>query len=228
MKINNALYPHRLTIFLVSLIAILFGTLIIPSRLFDSVFVPLFFMVNILSGILLIAKKKNIRRVFIGLLVITLLTHIPSALFEKVSEIFTYVRFTILFLFYCLVTLEIIAEVWHSELVNSNVILGLICGYLCLGLIGFFICTSIELVEPGSFSGLISRQVNPHENRDGLTYFSYITLLTIGYGDILPATSLAKNAAMLIGLMGQFYMVIITAIVVGKFINQTNTSSKNE
>ena len=228
MKINNALYPHRLTIFLVSLIAILFGTLIIPSRLFDSVFVPLFFMVNILSGILLIAKKKNIRRVFIGLLVITLSTHIPSALFEKVLEIFTYVRFTILFLFYCLVTLEIIAEVWHSELVNSNVILGLICGYLCLGLIGFFICTSIELVEPGSFSGLISRQVNPHENRDGLTYFSYITLLTIGYGDILPATSLAKNAAMLIGLMGQFYMVIITAIVVGKFINQTNTSSKNE
>ena len=162
------------------------------------------------------------------MLSITILTYILSALFEQESEILTYVRFSFLFLFYCLVTLEIIRQVWQSKQVNSNVILGLICGYICLGLLGFFICTSIELVDPGSFKGLVERQVNIAENREGLVYFSYITLLTIGYGDIVPATKLARNASMLIGLLGQFYMVIITAIVVGKFINQTNTGSKKE
>jgi voltage-gated potassium channel Kch len=98
----------------------------------------------------------------------------------------------------------------------------LISGYVCLGLLGFFICTSIELLAPGSFNGLVSREVNPTENTEGLIYFSYITLLTIGYGDIAPVTRVAKSASMLIGLLGQFYMVIITAIVVGKFISQAN------
>ncbi len=52
-------------------------------------------------------------------------------------------------------------------------------------------------------------------------YYSYITLLTIGYGDILPVTTLAQKAAMLIGLSGQIYLVVITAIVVGKYISQS-------
>jgi len=228
MKIHNAMYPHRFTIFLVSLIAILFGTLIIPSGIFESVFVPLFFIVNILAGILLISNKKNQRKIFIAMLLLTILTYVLAAIFEQGTEKLTYARFIILFLFYSMVTLEIISQVWQSVRVNRTVILGLISGYICLGLLGFFICNSIELVDPGSFKGLVEREVNIDENREGLVYFSYITLLTIGYGDIVPATKLAKNATMLIGLMGQFYMVIITAIVVGKFISQTNTGLKKE
>ena len=54
-------------------------------------------------------------------------------------------------------------------------------------------------------------------------YFAYITLMTIGYGDILPITDLAQKASMFIGLIGQFYLVILTAIVVGKYINQSST-----
>jgi hypothetical protein len=212
----------------VSLTAILFGTLIIPKGLFESVFAPLFFTVNLLAGILLISKKKIPRNIFIGLLVFTILTYLISALFEQESENLTYVRFSILFLFYCMVTLEIIAQVWHSEYVNRNVILGLISGYICLGLIGFFICNSIELIDPGSFKGLASQELNPEEHREGLVYYSYITLLTIGYGDIVPTSKLARNAAMLIGLLGQFYMVIITAIVVGKFISQRNRDQRGD
>jgi len=226
MKLVQQLYPIRFVIFVVSLTAVLFGTLIIPTGLFERVFAPLFFIVNILAGILLISKKKIPRRVFMGLLAFTVLTYIVSALFEQESENLTYVRFTILFLFYCMVTFEIIGQVWQSEYVNRNVILGLISGYICLGLIGFFICTSIELIDPGSFTGLVSQQMNPEENREGLVYYSYITLLTIGYGDIVPTSKLARNAAMLIGLLGQFYMVIITAIVVGKFISQRNRDPK--
>ncbi|WP_101449582.1 ion channel [Aquimarina sp. MAR_2010_214] len=51
-------------------------------------------------------------------------------------------------------------------------------------------------------------------------YYSYITLMTIGYGEIIPVTSLSQKAAILVGMMGQFYLVILTAIVVGKYINQ--------
>lgn len=228
MNIHKATYPHRFIIFLVSLIAVLFGSLFIPPGLHELLFGPLFFIINILAGTLLISEKKGQRRIFLGMLLLTLLSYILAMLFEPEAINFTYVRFTILFLFYSLVTLEIISQVWRSKRVNKTVILGLISGYICLGLLGFFICTSIELIAPGSFNGLVPREVNANENTEGLVYFSYITLLTIGYGDITPVTRVARSAAMLIGLLGQFYLVIITAIVVGKFISQSNIDLKKE
>ena len=78
---------------------------------------------------------------------------------------------------------------------------------------------------PGSFHGIVERAVDPVKNREDLFYFSFITLMSIGYGDIAPVGKVARNAAVIIGLMGQFYTVILTAIVVGKFINQLNTDS---
>ncbi len=76
------------------------------------------------------------------------------------------------------------------------------------------------MAHPNSFEGLYSATFNAGEFTERIMYFSYITLLTIGYGDILPITPLAQKAVVLIGLAGQFYLVIITAIVVGKYINQ--------
>lgn len=226
MNLRETLYPLRFTIFLVSLIAVLFGSLFIPPKVHELVFGPLFFIINILAGTLLISEKIGQRRIFIGMLLLTLLSYIFALLFKPEAVNFTYVRFVILFLFYAMVTLEIISQVWRSKHVNQTVILGLISGYICLGLLGFFICTSIELIDPGSFNGLVSRAVSPEENTEGLMYFSYITLLTIGYGDVAPVTRMARSASMLIGLLGQFYMVIITAIVVGKFISQDKNEKK--
>ena len=119
-----------------------------------------------------------------------------------------------MFLYYIVVTYELIKQVWHAKLVNKTVIFGLISGYLSLGFIGFFICTSIEFVHPGSFQGNISAE----SLTDSLMYYSYISMMTIGFGDITPSTLLAQKATILIGLLGQFYLVIITGVVVGKFI----------
>ena len=62
MNLRKVLYPQRFTIFLVSLIAILFGSLIVPPKLQELVFGPLFFGINILAGTLLISKKKGQRK----------------------------------------------------------------------------------------------------------------------------------------------------------------------
>jgi voltage-gated potassium channel len=48
--------------------------------------------------------------------------------------------------------------------------------------------------------------------------------MTIGYGDISPITPIAQKATIFIGLIGQFYLVVLTAIVVGKYINQKSTN----
>jgi hypothetical protein len=196
----------------------------VPLDLFDTYVTPIFFVVNILAGMLLISKKKKLHRLFIALFAISILVVLISSYLVRDDIVFRYIRFAILFSFYCFVTYEIIAQVWQSTEVNRGVILGLMCGYICIGLVGFFICISVELLEPGSFSGLPTLKLNPEAYGDGLIYYSFITLLTIGYGDITPISQLARNASVVIGLMGQFYLVIVTAVVIEKYIRHSRRS----
>ncbi len=214
----DSCYKFRFEIFMVTQLGILFGSLIVPSGVFENVLEPLLFMINLLAGVLFLVRSPKLMWFAISMLVLSTLVFIWSTLMGNASKEVNFVRMTGYFLFYLVVSFEIIKQVWYAESISKNVIFGLISGFISLGLIGFFICLSIEMVNPGSFliapigvSGLMTEQ---------LMYFSFITLMTIGYGDILPITDLAQKAAMLIGLIGQFYLVIITAVVVGKFIQQ--------
>ncbi len=146
---------------------------------------------------------------------------------NKNENPFNFVRMTIYFLFYIVVTYEIIKQVWKAKKVDKNVFLGLISGYISLGFIGFFICLSIELVHPASFSRLLITSNSPEALVESLMYYSQITLLTIGYGDII-SHCICSKAAVLIGLMGQMYLVVITAIIVGKYISQKQHQITNK
>ena len=215
----DQLYQKRFVLFLITLAAILFGNLVFPEKIYEDYITPLFFVLNVLTGILLVSRSIGKRRIFIGLLVVLLLTHLTEALEFTTFQTSDYIRFGILFLFFTLVTKEIISQVWQSNDVDHIVILGVMSGYICLGLLGYFLFMSIEFIDPGSFKGITDGAVSTQDRTDVL-YFSYISLLTIGYGEIVPISDLYKSASVLIGLLGQFYLVIITAIVVGKFDRQ--------
>lgn len=215
------LYPYRFEIFFFSQIGILFGSLIVPSAFFETFLSPALFFINLLAGIVLLLKQKKVMWFLVALVVISTLL-LGSNLIETTNEAAVgLIKMLTYFLFYVVVTSEIIKQVWRATRVSKNVIFGLVSGYISLGLIGFFICLSIEMAYPNSFSGLIEG-ISITEN---LMYYSYITLLTIGYGDIVPINALAHKAAILIGLLGQIYLVVLTAIVVGKYINQNSFSN---
>ena len=131
----------------------------------------------------------------------------------QVVKLFSY------FIFFGFVTFETIEQVAKARQVEKNVIMGLISGYLALGLLSFFLFYVIEYFEPNSYSNLVFDGATERTTQK-LLYFSYVTLLTIGYGEIVPVSELAQKGAILVALIGQFYMVILTAIVVGKYISQ--------
>lgn len=133
-------------------------------------------------------------------------------------RLFTY------FIFYVMITFQMIHEVWHAKEVSNRVMLGLMSGYICLGLVGLFAFLSIEYFHPNSFGGL-----NPDlPIGNQLQYLSFITLLTVGYGDLLHITALAQRTSIMIGLVGQFYLVIIMAVVMEKFIRHRNKKEETE
>jgi len=224
-KLN--LYKYRFELFFISLLSILFGELIIPGALFEIYISPILFQLNIFLGIVLISKKKKTMWFLITLMLITGFVIGFSFLDNRNKEVFDFIRISSYFLFYIIVTVELIKQVWHTKLITKNVFYGVISGYISLGLIGFFLCLAIELSHPNSYTGIYSTVQEPQIWTESLMYYSYVTLLTIGYGEITPITSVAKKTSILIGLMGQFYLVIVTAIIVGKFISQS-TDIKNK
>jgi len=167
----------------------------------------------------MISKTKKLKYFFLFLFAIVVYLAIRSQIVTKKNEIAEIIRITVYFVFYILVTIEIIKQVWKSKIITKNVIIGLISGYISIGLVSFFMLNTIEMLSPGSFNG-IDLVTNISSQKDSLLYFSFITLLTIGYGDITPITVIAQKATILVGLIGQFYMVLLTATIVGKYISQ--------
>lgn len=219
-KLINKLYPYRFGLFLSTQLTVLFGSLIVPYDIFEIYISPVLFMINLAAGVLLVSQNRKKTIASTSLLAMAgLIFGIPLVVHTGRSVEFF--KMGTLFLFYLIVTLEIIIQVWNAKNISQNVILGLISGYLSLGLIGFFLCLSIEMAHPNSFEGLMINGYLPGELTGRLEYFSYVTVMTVGYGDIQPVTQLSQKAAILIGLLGQFYMVIVTATIVGKYINQT-------
>ncbi|MCR4415511.1 MAG: potassium channel family protein, partial [Thermoguttaceae bacterium] len=53
-----------------------------------------------------------------------------------------------------------------------------------------------------------------------LSYFSFITLATVGYGDVTPTTSLARTLAWTEAITGQFYLAVLVAGLVGLKVTQ--------
>lgn len=227
MERLNKLYKYRFELFLLSLLAIDYGALVFSPGIFEGYMSPLFSLMNLFAGVLLVSKNRYHFGLCLVFLVTSLVLIIEKRINPEISEVYTFINVGVLFIFYSIITVEIIYQVWTAKKVSKNVIMGLIGGYMSLAFIGFFICLTIEMIHPGSFKGLLDPTGNPELMVDRLKYYSYITIMTIGYGDIVPVSALAQKGSMLIGLVGQFYLVIITSTIVGKFVNQSHQPLDN-
>jgi hypothetical protein len=96
---------------------------------------------------------------------------------------------------------------------------GALCGYLVVGLIFGHLYCLIELARPHSFHGPLEvrMQLETHGERYFLlVYFSLVTLTTVGYGEIAPASELARSLAAVEAILGQFYLAVLIADLIGK------------
>lgn len=212
-------YPIRFQLFFVSLLGILFGSLFMPRELFEHYFLYAFLLLNILAGTtLFLYANRFVLNSTILLLLIVVLSVLKSFVGESFIVYFHF-RFFLFAIYYSFVSFELVKQVWKAHDVSTNIILGMMSGYISLGLVAYFGFMAIETLYPGSYHG-IPADMGEAEKSQQLMNFSYITLLTVGYGDISPVSFVAQKLAVLTAMVGQFYLVIITAVVIGKFLQK--------
>lgn len=125
---------------------------------------------------------------------------------------------TLLFLVY--VISLILIFVFTTRQVTRHVIFGAISVYLLIGITWSIVYTVMESLAPGSFS----QTPDPKASQPAFfVYFSFVTITTLGYGDITPLTPKAQSLVIAEALVGQIYMTVLIAWLVGLYVSQKTT-----
>ena len=122
--------------------------------------------------------------------------------------------------FYLSTTVGIVLVLAQVKRVNEAVLCLGAAGYIQLGLTGGQLATALEILSPGSFS--LGRMLPGEELVERLSYFSFVTLGSLGYGDVLPATALAESFAVLLSVTATLYITLMIGLLLSRYIESRN------
>jgi voltage-gated potassium channel Kch len=193
---------------------------------YAGVILSLFISAILIFSVYAFSRKRQSLIIALVLAVPTFLINWGKLFFPQLISPLIEVIFPILFFGYILSIIFI--GIFKAKKVTTNLIFGSICIYLLIGLVWAFIYSLLEILSPGSFQADIPGFGEFFSDRQSLTirfvYFSYVTLTTLGYGDISPVTPPAQLIASLEAIAGQFYLAILVARLIGMHLFEATKS----
>ena len=121
-------------------------------------------------------------------------------------------------IFIACIIYAILNHILRQKQVSREVIYGAIVAYLLFGILCAVAYGFVDLLQPDSFG--FSHDLL-QDSRERFFYFSFVTLTTLGYGDITPITAAARSLATLEAIIGQIYLVVLIAWLVGMHVSQS-------
>ena len=174
---------------------------------------------GILGTVVLTVWKARLPRVLaVSSAVVAIVTGLmafPSLQFDEPVVLYLVVCCVAYALFILIAAVSIGVDVLFRERVTVDSILGSICAYLFLGMFFAFVFGVITILLPGSFHYAIEGAGAGPIKLSDLLYFSYSTLTTTGYGDILPTHPFVRTIAMTESIVGTLYIAIMITRLIG-------------
>lgn len=211
MRNISYIEEHKHGFFLGSLLCFLIGNIFFPHA--EQRMVTLFLLIqNMFFGLVLINKEsklvKTLFYMFLGLTVAYLIV----VLFGMGSQIDRAGEFLFI-IYFMAISMVIFHHLYREKNASMEAVYAVFSGFILLSFAFGFVLMFVNNISPHSLKGI--------ENEAPISeyiYFSCITLMTIGYGDITPHTEIAKKVVVLASLSGHFYTVFVTALIIGKLL----------
>jgi len=222
--IHAYLMKHKLLLLLFGLLSLLLILPFMDARTSYYLFAMEFFVTIILIfGIYVVSENSQLITIsaLIALLIFTVtwfnifLQSIDLLVFSLALEM----------LFFTITAVTILIYVLDYQKVTADKLYGAICIYLLIGIIWALLYFLIEIISPGSFFVINGLKFSGHVAHPGyfstFTYYSFVTMTTLGFGDILPLTNTARAFTSLEAIVGQLFVVVLIARLVGLHITHS-------
>ncbi len=182
---------------------------------YESLFVNIAFSFLILSLVFTLSFKRSL--FFPGIALAILTVFFNSLMLIEHSMLVEFIYIAIALFFIGTITVIIFRRVFLTRNGDENPIFGSICIYILLGVMWALVYSSLELFLVDPFQGIGLNQMYKFQP---FIYYSFVTQTTLGYGDIFPAIPIARNLATIQAIMGQFYLAILVAGLLGMMIRE--------
>ena len=188
------------------------------------------FMLVVFASLYLVANDKQHLTIGLMLVVPVIITHWSFGLIHELVRVSVNAGIQIVFLLY--VCAQIYDYLFRARVVESNVIYAALCLYILLGVVWALAYFLLELNLPGSIAlktEIDHSALNSRELMAEIFYFSFVTITTLGYGDIAPVSLLARSLTIVQALVGQVYIAIVIARLVSlQIAGEINRSSGSD
>jgi voltage-gated potassium channel len=128
-------------------------------------------------------------------------------------------------LFIGFVVVQLLRFIVYAPRVDSEVLCAAIAGYLLSGLAWSLAYALLDRLDPTSFAFTLAPKSGQSMNGFTGLYFSFITLSTVGYGDIIPVSEIARMLAMVEAMFGMFYVSLLIARLVSLYSSKSPPES---
>jgi voltage-gated potassium channel len=213
---------NKFVLLLACLITFFLSTALIQDQYFELAISILFAAMMILS-LYMIGHRK--RLLIIGMAILggstTLLffsaTNLPELRALRMIEILLAI------LFFAVLLSASLYYTIKDHTITFNHLCGAVCTYLFIGLIWSYAYLLIELLIPASFNYVIQFDLLGAKSLEFM-YYSFVTLTTLGYGDISPASDIAKTISWMEAITGQLYLTMLIALLIAKYVAHSQSS----
>lgn len=222
-KTQSWIERHRFSLLLFATLMVLilpaFSGGGIISELVFMITMTFLFLQSMVAAEVVKSRRKLYRIIVVVIIAVSWLKPVG------VNSLFVEIVRSVLFVFFFLsVIINLMRFIRKSKAVNLNVLLAAINIYLLIGIIAASLGIILNLIYPDAynFPQYISAPRFIH-----FIYFSFITMSTVGFGDITPRIPESQALAYLVAITGQLYVAIIVAFLVGKFLVHSDQEKSN-
>lgn len=200
-----------------SIVALILAPPFLYELSFLSIFIYLLISLVLINCLLLLFghPKSHTKGIIIGVGILLFIW--TDLLIKEEYLIFNLASNALMALIFGFTFAKVVRQIFGLPKVTGQVVIGAMAAYLLLGLMGAFIFDFIEVLYPNSFNGS-----NEYRGFYAEIYLSFITISTLGYGDITPITPQGQAAAIFVSISGQLYLTILMAMLVGKFLKDSD------
>ncbi len=213
------LFDWRFTVLLAATLLVIGTRLALSESTAAEVLLDLCTVFLLVVGLLTLCEKRRHRLVALVLgcpaIVLGLAAHVFPLEAGRIVHLVAKIWSTV---FLCFVVGTLIRAVITARAVTWDTVSAALVGYLLMGVIWTQVYCALDITQPGSFrvADASANDMDDFAQRQTtLEYFSFATLSTLGYGDVIPVSRPARSLACLEAICGQFYLAVLVAGLIG-------------